>query len=75
VELRALADRLPSFFQADSAVVCRSFSGHERANYGREAGTDARKVAVSQQGVRNACLGDRTLDQEAGKRPDLEFTE
>lgn len=31
-----------------SAVVFRSLPGHERANYGRGAGTDARKVAGSQ---------------------------
>jgi hypothetical protein len=44
---------------------CRSFSGHERANYGRNPGTDARQVAESQQVVLNVCLGDRTLDQES----------
>jgi hypothetical protein len=43
----------------------RSFSGHERVNYAREAGTDARKVAVSQQIVRKGCPGRRTLDQES----------
>src|SRR4051812_15951761 len=36
---------------------CRSFCGHEPANYRREAGTDARKVADFQQVVRNVCLG------------------
>jgi hypothetical protein len=46
-------------------VFRRSFSGHERANYGREAGTDARKVADSQQVVRKGCPGRRTLDQES----------
>jgi thioredoxin reductase len=44
---------------------CRSFSGHERANYGREGGTDAREVAESQQVFRKSCLGERTLDQES----------
>jgi hypothetical protein len=48
-----------------TAVFCRSFSGQNRANYGREAGTDARKVADSQQVVENACPGRRTLDQES----------
>jgi hypothetical protein len=42
-----------------------SFSGHERANYGRNPGTDARKVADSQQVVRKGCPGRRTLDQES----------
>jgi hypothetical protein len=35
------ARRLPQF--------CRSFSGHERANHDWNPGTDARKVAESQQ--------------------------
>jgi hypothetical protein len=50
---------------SDLVVRRRSFSGYERANYGWEAGTDAREVAVSQQVVRNICLGERTLDQES----------
>jgi hypothetical protein len=43
----------------------RSFSGQVWAKDGREAGSDARKVAHSQQVVENACRGRRTLDQES----------
>jgi hypothetical protein len=53
---------------SNSRVHCRSFSGQNQANYGGEAGTDARKVADSQQVVENACLGKRTLDQESFRR-------
>src|SRR5215207_8548118 len=41
------------------------FSGQKRAFCGSEAGTDARKVADSQQVVLKGCPGRRTLDQES----------
>jgi hypothetical protein len=63
--LSGLPAPLGSVQRARPSEFCRSFSGHERANYGREAGTDARKAAVSQQVIRNVCLGERTLDQES----------
>jgi hypothetical protein len=61
-----------------TGVVLPWFLRARAGNYGREAGTDARKVADSQQVVRKVCLGKRTLDQEspgsspggATRRPD-----
>ena len=43
----------------------RSFSEQSRANYVREADTDARQVANSQQVAELSCRGRGTLDQES----------
>jgi hypothetical protein len=48
-----------------TAVVLPQFLRARAGTLRQESGTDARKVADSQQVVRNVCLGERTLDQES----------
>jgi hypothetical protein len=77
VQITGLCRRCTGEWSAGHPPSCRSFArsytGQKSANADREEGTDTRKVAHSQQVVRNVCRDERTLDQESPGSPPVAF--